>query len=283
MKFRNKGEVFKLMDSNGRRKDVINALNGYLSILDEMESKGDFLWKPIKSREENSLTQYKFYERALNISQDVFKKHDKYDYVVEQLKANPELEKAIEANDLKWLSDHISEYPDILKEIDISIEARARFYTDTLVNLGFANQERFITPVGRALLGQIPVEKDKLESLFPLRDINIIYLRQLLKLRIFSDDGERYYSPFNLAIFALLKRHRLSENEFSELVQGLSPYSDFSDIEQYVLNYREGDIVSGVSIDIPAEIHTNERVSETVFRDNYKNRKCRFKIKKIYD
>ena len=65
----------------------------------------------------------------------------------------------------------------------------------------------------------------------------------------------------------------MSENEFSELVQGLSPYSDFSDIEQYVLNYREGDIVSGVSIDIPAEIHTNERVSETVFRDNYKNRK----------
>lgn len=36
---------------------------------------------------------------------------------------------------------------------------------------------------------------------------------------------------------------------------------------------EEGDIVSGVSIDIPVEIHTNERISETVFRDNYKNRK----------
>ena len=50
MKFGNKGEVFKLMDSNGRRKDVINALSGYLNILDEMENEGDFLWKPIKSK-----------------------------------------------------------------------------------------------------------------------------------------------------------------------------------------------------------------------------------------
>ena len=31
------------------------------------------------------------------------------------------------------------------------------------MNLGFANQERFITPAGRALLGQIQIEKDGLE------------------------------------------------------------------------------------------------------------------------
>ena len=273
MKFRNKGEVFKLMDSNGRRKDVINALNGYLSILDEMESKGDFLWKPIKSREENSLTQYKFYERALNISQDVFKKHDKYDYVVEQLKANPELEKAIEANDLKWLSDHISEYPDILKEIDISIEARARFYTDTLVNLGFANQERFITPVGRALLGQIPVEKDKLESLFPLRDINIIYLRQLLKLRIFSDDGERYYSPFCLAVYALLKKERIDSSEFFEMIQGINPDMEVDDWEEYVDNYYEGKYWDDLDIDIPDELYTNSKLEEETFKAYFKSGK----------
>ena len=77
-----------------------------------------------------------------------------------------------------------------------------------------------------------------------------------MKLRLFDNEGENYYSPFNLAIFALLKRNRLSENEFSELVQGLSPYSDFTDIEQYVLDYREGDVVSGIAIDIPAEIYT---------------------------
>ncbi|MCM1221798.1 MAG: hypothetical protein NC548_45740 [Lachnospiraceae bacterium] len=66
MKFGNKGEVFKLMDSNGRRKDVVNAFNHYVSILDEMAKEEDFLWKPMKAKDGNSLTQYKFYERALN-------------------------------------------------------------------------------------------------------------------------------------------------------------------------------------------------------------------------
>lgn len=141
------------------------------------------------------------------------------------------------------------------------------------MKLGFTDEGREISPVGELLLDLKKLRKDDLETMLPIDGVNIVYLRQLMKLRLFDTEGERYYSPFNLAIFALLKRHRLSENEFSELVQGLSPYSDFSDIEQYVLNYREGDIVSGVSIDIPAEIHTNERVSETVFRDNYKNRK----------
>ena len=117
------------------------------------------------------------------------------------------------------------------------------------------------------------LKKDDLEKMLPIDGVNIVYLRQLMKLRLFDIEGEKYYSPFNLAIFALLKRNRLSENEFFELVQGLSPYSDFTDIEQYVLDYREGDIVSDISVNIPIEIHTNKRVSEIVFRNNFKNGK----------
>lgn len=273
MKFGNKGEVFKLMDSNGRRKDVINALNGYLNILDEMANEGDFLWKPIKSREGNSLTQYKFYERALDMSRDVFKKHDKYDFVVEQLEVNSDLKAAIESNDLEWLAEHISDYPEILKEIDISIEARARFYTDTLVNLGFVNQERIITPAGRALLGQTQIEKDELESLFPLSDINIIYLRQLLKLRIFSDDEERFYSPFCLAIYALLRRERIDSSEFFEMIQGINPDMEVEDWETYVDNYHEGKYWDDLDIEIPAELHTSLKLEEDVFKAFFKSGK----------
>ena len=273
MKFGNKGEVFKLMDSNGRRKDVINALSGYLNILDEMENEGDFLWKPIKSKEGNSLTQYRFYEKALDISRDVFKKHDKYDFVIEQLENNPELKEAIDSKDLVWLAEHISDYPEILKEIDISIEARARFYTDTLVNLGFANQERFITPAGRALLGQIQIEKDGLESLFPLSNINIIYLRQLLKLRIFSDDEERYYSPFCMAIYALLRRERIDSSEFFEMIQGINPDMDVDDWEDYIDNYYEGKYWDDLDIDIPEELQTSTKLEEEVFKTYFKSGK----------
>lgn len=273
MKYGNKGEAFKLMDSNGRRKDVVNALNGYLNILDEMANEGDFLWKPIKSREGSSLTQYKFYERALDISRDVFKKHDKYDYVLAQLDENSELKQAIESNDLEWLAEHISEYPDIMKEIDISIEARARFYTDTLVNLGFANQDRYITPAGRALLGQAQIEKDSLESLFPLNNINIIYLRQLLKLRIFSEDEERYYAPFCLAIYALLRRERIDSSEFFEMIQGINPNMEVENWEDYIDNYYEGKYWDDLEVEIPDDLHINTKLEEVVFKNYFKSGK----------
>ena len=273
MKFGNKEEVFKLMDSNGRRNDVVNALNGYLGILDEMSSSEEFSWRPIKSRAGSSLTQYRFYEKALEISRDVFKKHSKYDYVVNEIENNPDLKRAFETNDLEWLSEHISEYPDILKEIDISIEARARFYTDTLVNLGFANQDRVITNSGRALLGQIHIQKDRLESLFPLSDINIIYLRQLLKLRIFADDENHYYSPFCLAIYALLRRGRIDSSEFFEMIQGITPTMDVPNWETYIDDYYEGKYWDDIEIEIPEELSTTDRLSEDIFKAYFKSGK----------
>lgn len=68
----------------------------------------------------------------------------------------------------------------------------------------------------------------------PINAVNIIYLRQLLKLRIFDTNQEEFYAPFCQAIFALLKRERLSEDEFFELVQGMSSYDEIGDIENYV-------------------------------------------------
>lgn len=263
------GQIFNLMDTNGRRNDVINALQGYLTILDDIQNEQKMNWASMPE----SLAQYEFYRQAIELSPEVFGKHGPYDKLAETLERNKDFATAVQTQDMEWIQKNSFMFQSLVKQFDLGIEDRARHYTSNLVKLGFTDEGREISPVGELLLDLKKLRKDDLETMLPIDGVNIVYLRQLMKLRLFDTEGERYYSPFNLAIFALLKRHRLSENEFSELVQGLSPYSDFSDIEQYVLNYREGDIVSGVSIDIPAEIHTNERVSETVFRDNYKNRK----------
>lgn len=248
---------------------VINALQGYLTILDDIQNEQKMNWASMPE----SLAQYEFYRQAIELSPEVFGKHGPYDKLAETLERNKDFATAVQTQDMEWIQKNSFMFQSLVKQFDLGIEDRARHYTSNLVKLGFTDEGREISPVGELLLDLKKLRKDDLETMLPIDGVNIVYLRQLMKLRLFDTEGERYYSPFNLAIFALLKRHRLSENEFSELVQGLSPYSDFSDIEQYVLNYREGDIVSGVSIDIPAEIHTNERVSETVFRDNYKNRK----------
>lgn len=268
MKIR-EGQIFNLMDTNGRRNDVINALQGYLTILDDVQNEQKMPWASMPE----SLAQYEFYIQAIELSPEVFGKHGPYDKLVETLEENKEFAVAVQNQDLDWIQKNSSLFQSIVKQFDLGIEDRARHYTSNLVKLGFTDESRKISPVGELLLELKKLRKDDLEIMLPIDGVNIVYLRQLMKLRLFDMEGEKFYSPFNLAVYALLKRHRLSENEFSELVQGLSPYSNYSDIEQYVLDYKEGDIVSDISIDIPTEIQKVGRISEIVFRDNYKNRK----------
>lgn len=263
------GQIFNLMDTNGRRTDVINALQGYLSILDEVQNVQKMRWASMPE----SLAQYEFYKQAIELSPDVFSKHGPYDKLLEELENNQEFASAVDNHDIDWVKRNSFRFQKLIKQFDLGIEDRARHYTSNLVKLGFTDDNREISPVGDLLLDLNRLKKDKLETMLPIDGVNIVYLRQLMKLRIFDNDGERFYSPFNLAIFTLLKRKRLSENEFFELVQGLDPYSDFSDIADYVNDYKEGDIVEDMEIDIPIELQTTSRITETVFREYYKNRK----------
>ena len=264
-----KGQIFNLMDTNGRRNDVINALQGYLTILDNVQNEQKMQWASMPE----SLAQYEFYKQAIKLSPDVFGKHGPYDKLLEELKNNDEFNIAVANSDIDWIQKNSLTYTKLIKQFDLGIEDRARHYTSNLVKLGFTDENREISPVGKLLLDLKKLKKDNLEKILPIDGVNIVYLRQLLKLRLFDNDGEMYYSPFNLAIYALLKRPRLSENEFSELVQGLNPYSDFSDIENYIVNYKEGDIVADIKIEIPSEVKINSRLSENIFRENFKNRK----------
>lgn len=75
-------QIFNLMDTNGRRSDVLNALKIYLEILEELkevyptESWGTY---------PDSLSQFLFYEKALEKSKDVFKIHSNYDNFISEL------------------------------------------------------------------------------------------------------------------------------------------------------------------------------------------------------
>jgi hypothetical protein len=263
------GQVFNLMDTNGRRNDVIEALQGYLTILDDIENNKKMEWASMPT----SLAQYEFYRQAIELSPDVFGKHKPYDDLIDELDNNLEFADAVAGYDINWIQDNSLEYSDLIKQFDLGIEDRARHYTSNLVKLGFADENRVISDVGSLLLDLKKLKKDKLEKMLPIDGVNIVYLRQLLKLRLFDKEGERFYSPFNLAIYALLKRHRLSENEFSELVQGLSPYSDFTNICDYVVNYKEGGIVADIEVDVPNSLQINGRIPENEFRTHFKNRK----------
>lgn len=265
------GQIFNLMDTNGRRNDVINALQGYLTILDNVQNKKKLKWASLP----DSLGQYEFYQQALELSPEVFQQHEPYDKLMDELDSNPMFLKAVENGDVEWIRKNRELHETLIKQFDKGIEDRARHYTSNLVKLGLADKRREITPAGELLLDLNKLKKDDLEKMLPVDGVNIIYLRQLLKLRLFASDEKCYYSPFNLALYALLKKQRFSENEFFELVQGLNPYSDFSNIENDIINYKEGDIFDRIVIEIPSSIDRTEKIEESDFRENFKNRKSK--------
>lgn len=257
-------QVFNLMDTNGRRNDVTNALQGYLSILKSLTGKWDSL--------PNSLSQYLFYKKAIELSPDVFFQHKPYDDLQTEIKNNLKFQNALQNEDLAWIQEHQDSYIDLLRKFDQGIEDRARHYTSNLVKLGFTTPEREITATGQLLLDSIKLVKDELEIFLPIDNVNIIYLRQLLKLRIYDKNGQKFYSPFLLALYILLKKNRVSENEFFEMIQGLSPYSDFSEIENFIRDYHENDILKNMEVEIPENLG-NSFIQKSVFEEYFGNRR----------
>ena len=87
MKLSNEKQIFNLMDTNGRRNDVTNALQLYLSILSDFNGE----WNNLP----NSLSQYLFYKKAIELSPDVFVTHSPYDNLQAEIKRNSEFKNAI--------------------------------------------------------------------------------------------------------------------------------------------------------------------------------------------
>lgn len=270
-------QVFNLMDTNGRRSDVINALSIYLSFLDEKSKDENYKWAAFPE----SLVQFEFYKNAITQSPDVFENHPNYDFIVDKLreelseyyKGNKEpLKKALQDKKLQ-------------KTFDSHIEARARHFSSNLCKLGLASSKRIVTPAGSAFLGK-SFKKDPIESLLPLTNTNIVILRQLMKLKIFSKgaNGERqFYSPFYAAVFLLLQNKiTIEEQTFRTIIQSLNPYYKDIDIENILSLYvKDCGNIKELYFDIPEPFKQKDLIPLDSFKEFIKNRKSG-KVEDVY-
>ena len=127
-----------------------------------------------------------------------------------------------------------------------------------------------------ALVGKKYVERDVLENMLPINDTNLILLRQLMKLRIFSknvDGSRKFYSPFYASLFLLLNNETIDKDDFISITQGINPYLSF---ESIVEKLKSNDISSllkeviDIQIDTPIEFLLPGLVSETSFNSKIK-------------
>lgn len=273
-------QIFNLMNTNGRRSDVLNALKIYLEVLIELSQT-----YPTESWDSypNSTKQILFYEKALELSKDVFKVHKNYDSFIDTI--GSDYSKLLEKNK-EWISTKLHQYAGV---IDESIEQRARHYTSNLVKIGFADADRNITKPGYSFFNN-KVQRDEIETLLPIDDTNIVLVRQLLKLRIFSEadnNGNRYfYSPFLMAISILLRDEIIDKSDFSLIIQGLSPYIN-DVIKDKIAN---GNIeingltqyINDIDIEVPNEISSSDELTKEQIRKYFKTSKESDKVSQIY-
>lgn len=263
-------QIYNLWDTNGRRRDVLNALSVYLNILKDMNDDGIFdRWAQFPE----SLTQFSFYQRAIETSPEVFKSHPIFDDFMEKI--GGAFSNGINKEELKESIDENKLLSDVL---DKAIEQRARHYTSNLVRFGLSSDKRIITQTGKAYINE-KIIRDNLESFLPVNDINIILLRQLMKLRIYSkkdSNGRKYYSPFFASIHLLLNNDTFGRDDFICIVQGLNPYVDGEKISKMFVEKDYDnilDLVAGSDCNIPVEFMLPGKLPENVFNDKIKNRK----------
>ena len=187
------------------------------------------------------------------------------------------------------IAKRLSGNHDMLDTLDKAIEQRARHYSSNLVKFGLATENRSITQSGQAYINN-KIERDALETFLPFTDINIILLRQLIKLRVFTKNingVRRYYSPFFVSIFLLLNNDLLKKEDFVYIIQGLNPYCDENKVIKFLenneINKLVDFVISSGGKDVPFVFELPQKVEKNLFNQYIRNRKSSETITCYFD
>ena len=118
------------------------------------------------------------------------------------------------------------------------LDKRGRTLTNALVKLGFIDANRNLSSVGIRYISNDDIMFDKLEKLFGLTTDNITYLRQLLKLRVYDSDSDKYFYNFRFALAFLSKYDKVPISDFLWILESIKPSFSKTQIEKIIDNYE---------------------------------------------
>lgn len=136
-------------------------------------------------------------------------------------------------------------YKRILEDTDLferntseDFAKRGRTLTNALVKIGFTNEERKLSNVANAWMNSWLVEPGPIEKLFNLDITNILFTRQLLKLRIYSHNEINYFYPFRVALNLLAKYSNIPQIDFLTILHLIEPTYSNVKIEEIINSYK---------------------------------------------
>ena len=275
MKLQNKDSVMNLGDTSFRRKNLLDdykiMLQGITEQLEEWDTKNS-----------SQMTFYQYVAKSGLINDTFY--GDYYSFISDKFK-----ESIFEKYKNK---KEVTDYKSLVKYFVLEQKKRGRTYTNALVKIGLVDEKRKITAVGEALLDG-DTKQDDIEKLFNLSADNIIFLRQLLKLRVYESEGENYIYPFRMGIYLLSKFDDIPQKEFCtilSLIRAGKTDEEYREIlDKYKLvkskNMSFGQYVSRYIQEENLEIKFEEkyRISKEKFEKYFLNRKSKDKIEDYFE
>lgn len=163
---------------------------------------------------------------------------------------------------------------------------RGRTLTNALVKIGLTDEKRTLSNVAINWLSGSITPMDDIEKLFGIDINNVLFLRQLVKLRVYDSVGENYFYPFRVAIQLLIKYRNIPQQDFLTLIHLIQPTFGELKIKNIINNYKKvttNDMVFSEFLDknFPEQSKTfdislvfeNENIDRTVFNSIFVNRK----------
>ena len=275
MKLQNKDSVMNLGDTSFRRKNLLDdykvMLQGITEQLEEWDTKNSSQMAFYQYVAKSGLIDDTFYGDYYSFISDKFKES-----IFEKYKNKK----------------GVTDYKSLVKYFVLEQKKRGRTYTNALVKIGLVDEKRKITVVGEALLDG-DTKQDDIEKLFNLSADNIIFLRQLLKLKVYESEGENYIYPFRMGIYLLSKFDDIPQKEFCtilSLIRAGKTDEEYREIlDKYKLvkskNMSFSEYVSRYIQEETSEIKFEEkyRISKEKFKKYFLNRKSKDKIEDYFE
>lgn len=112
-----------------------------------------------------------------------------------------------------------------------------RTVTNPLVKIGLTDKKRRLSSVAINWIGGLITPMDDFEKLLGIDVNNVLFLRQLVKLRVYDSVGQNYFYPFRVALQLLIKYRNIPQQDFLTIIHLIQPTFSEQKIMEIINNY----------------------------------------------
>lgn len=233
MQLQSTESIMNLGDTSFRREKLLDDYRLMLPILKEtLERTVD--WSPTND------SQSLFYQAVVKSGLVLSDFLNDY-YLIKNNEYTKELKEAYKRKvESRFKTKYNGDVPkkDLIKYFIDEQKKRGRTYSNALAKIGLTDKVRQVTEVGNTFLNR-DLQEDVFEELLQLDKDNLLFLRQLLKLRVYAPNGENYYYPFRVAVYMLSQFDHVPSSDLTILINTIRPHHSNEKILEVINNYEE--------------------------------------------